>query len=224
MTTDGWLVINKPAGWHSVSTKRTDGAPDIQSWLAQAIPAQASLFESGLVNRIDKQTSGCMVAARTQEHIAVLRAGFGAKPDGVSIAKVYLALVNRGLDREGEFNLWFSSRYKSSEKVTVALDGSEQERGRCRWKLLRRSDGSGLPGTAGSFDLAEIELIGAGRRHQIRAGMAHVHAPLAGDTLYKGTACEFLGEGIALHAWRLRIDGVSVESPAPAWCGSMGRS
>jgi 23S rRNA-/tRNA-specific pseudouridylate synthase len=88
----------------------------------------------------------------------------------------------------------------------------------------------------GSNTLVEVELLGPGRRHQIRAGMAHEGHPLVGDTLYGGSSRE---GGLCLHAWRLEGESLShasggaastlisldgqpsaslrIESPAPEW-------
>jgi 23S rRNA pseudouridine1911/1915/1917 synthase len=70
----------------------------------------------------------------------------------------------------------------------------------------------------GAHDLVEVELIGRGRRHQIRAGLAWVGHPLAGDPLYGGDGAE--GDHPALHAWRVEVDGEAVESPVPARFGA----
>ena len=66
----------------------------------------------------------------------------------------------------------------------------------------------------------EIELIGPGRRHQIRAGFAHLGTPLVGDTLYGGPEAP----RIMLHAWSVTIEGRKIEAPLPEGFGQDAES
>ncbi len=205
---DDWMVISKPTGWHSVRLARSDeqdvDAPILQDWMERRFPAQAELPEAGLVHRLDYLTSGCILAARSTESAARLKALIAAPERGIE--KTYLAMV-QGEIGPGSFDLYFHSRYRRSRRITVRNTGSERERGRCRWRVRQ---------TQGDRALLEVELIGPGRRHQIRAGLAHLGHPLLGDDLYGGPDW---GGRFGLHAWRLVIDGQCIEAPAPAeWC------
>jgi 23S rRNA pseudouridine1911/1915/1917 synthase len=62
--------------------------------------------------------------------------------------------------------------------------------------------------------LVALTLVG-GRRHQLRAHLAHVGAPLVGDALYGGTPDPH-DDGLWLHAASLTIDGVTAHAPLPA--------
>lgn len=205
---DDWIVVNKPRGWHSVRLAHPDAEGDaepvLQDWLARQCPAQAELTEAGLVHRLDHLTSGCILAARSAESAARLK-GLIAAPHG-GIAKTYLAMV-QGPIGPGSFDLYFQSRYRRSRRITVRDTGSERERGRCAWRVRQEAPGR---------TVLEVDLIGPGRRHQIRAGLAHLGHPLLGDDLYGGP--EWDGR-FGLHAWRLVIEGHRVEAPAPVeWC------
>ena len=198
-----WMVVNKPAGWHSVQQEGSEGS-SVEAWLRANEPRAAALEEAGLCHRLDLWTSGCLAVALTPEAHERLRHAFSQAGSGVR--KIYLALAGKGLSNDGRFRLHFESRYKRSAKVSVDESGSAWSAGRCIWHVQRRGPGG--------HDLVQVELIGPGRRHQIRAGLAHLGHPLAGDTLYGGAPLATLS-GPALHAWKLTVDGVEVESALP---------
>jgi len=205
-----WLVIAKPAGWHSVSQAGRSQesieppAPTCEAWIRAHLPACADLHEAGLVHRLDRTTSGCLLVARDEITQRRLRAAISDEDGG--IRKHYLAAVRPGLPSNGEFSLHFTGRHRRSAKVTVHERGDPTSRGRCRWQRLD---------SASTADLIEVELVGPGRRHQIRAGFAHLGHPLIGDALYGGDPPLAGLAGPALHAWRLEMDGVRVEAPLP---------
>ena len=118
------------------------------------------------------------------------------------VRKIYLARVSRPLERDGAATLFFSSRHKGSAKVTVRDTGDAREAGRLRWAMR----------DASQPDLVEVELIGPGRRHQIRATLAFLGSPLVGDALYGGSEAA----SVQLHAWKIMLNGVTVEAPRPA--------
>ena len=98
--------------------------------------------------------------------------------------------------------LHFTSRYKRSKKVSVARNGEARHRGTCTWSIRERG--------------SRVTLVeGTGRpRAQTSdsSGVAHVGGALLGDS------CTVASPGPdrpALHAWRLELDGVTVESPSP---------
>lgn len=194
-----WLVVDKPAGWHSVSH---GGGEDrtIEGWLRATLPAQDLLEGAGLAHRLDEGTSGCLVAARTVAALATLRAAFSGDPTVHAIEKRYRAWMATGVRERGQFALHFTGRHRGSAKVTVRERGDPGDRGVCRWRVLER---------AGKHDLVEIELVGPGRRHQIRAGFAWLGFPLASDGLYLGTPRDGFAMA-ALHAHAVVLDGVEV--------------
>jgi 23S rRNA pseudouridine1911/1915/1917 synthase len=198
--TDGWIVLEKPAGLHTVALKKDEAGESVEAWLRAQRPELVDLEEAGLVNRLDHGTSGCLLVGRSPEEQVRLRNGMR---DG-SILKTYHALIAGGVPETGRFKLYFTSRYKRSKKVTVGESGELRHMGTCAWRARGRGEG---------VLLLEVELRGAGRRHQLRAGLAHLGAPLFGDALYGGPSWE--KDRPALHAWQLRIDGEAVESPSP---------
>lgn len=201
-----WIVVDKPSGWHTLAGR--SGADTVEAALRRRVPECASLPEAGLVHRLDWGTSGCLLASTTLPGRERWRRRWSlAGRRGVS--KTYLAEAEpteeaSTLPVEGAFTLHFRSRYRRSAKVTVSPRGDLGERGECRWRIT---------GRRGPRLTLEIDLVGPGRRHQIRAGFASLGVPLVGDELYGGSAAGRLH----LHAWRLAFDELVVESPPPAW-------
>jgi len=203
-----WIVLSKPAGWHTLHNPRdpqeTSG-PTIETWLREAHPECAALPEAALLHRLDFETTGCLAAARSAAALAALRPAFrGPEADA---SKVYLALV-AGRPADGSFDLYFTSRHRGSHKATVSPQGDPATLGRCRWRVCSRPDKQ--------CTLLEVRILGPGKRHQIRAGLAYGGYPLLGDSLYGGPNWQ---AGIALHSWRLRIDSQWVVCPLPALWG-----
>ena len=200
-----WFVVAKPAGIHSVRQDGSDG-PSVEAWLAQSRPELANLDECGLAHRIDFDTSGCLIIAKDAATRERLRDAFTGHRG--EIRKTYLARVEGLYDNRvmaGTFTLSFASRHKGSAKASVHTRGEPETIGRCRWRVRSVRDDT---------TLIEVDLLGPGRRHQIRAGFAYEGHPLVGDTLY---GAQEAASGLGLHAWRVEIDGVVVECPIPAW-------
>ena len=216
------MVLHKPAGWHSVEVRSSSGGEVLSRWIAVQFAAQARLPDAGLVHRLDQCTSGCMIAARDASVHGMLREAVSGR-GSMHIKKVYLALVRPGIAPQGRFELVFSSRHKGSTKATVRRDG-EGELGECSWRVVRAAEKTSDNGidaatTPLAFDLIEVEIHGPGRRHQIRAGMAFTGHPLAGDALYRGAPLnpKWSAGCFTLHAWRVEIGDLLVESPRPTW-------
>ena len=209
-----WFVVAKPAGVHSVA-QRAGEAATVESWLRATRPELADLEECGLVHRLDFDTSGCLIVAKDAATRERLRDAFSGR--GGEIRKIYLARVH-GFFAErvmaGAFTLSFTSRHKGSSKVTVHTRGEPDTIGRCRWRVRSVRD---------ETTLVEVELLGPGRRHQIRAGFAYEGHPLVGDALYGPRVDASEPHGAQLHAWRVEVDGTMVECPPPAWASEPAR-
>jgi 23S rRNA-/tRNA-specific pseudouridylate synthase len=203
--TPTWLVLDKPAGWHTVRGKTEAGEGGggvLEVWLAEQRPECKDLPESGLVHRLDRDTSGCVVVAKDAATHDDLSRRFR---EGLGVRKFYLARCVTGLREEGSATLFFTSRHKGSIKITVKEMGEARDAGRFRWRVLARDRSRG--------DVVELELIGPGKRHELRGGCAFLGHPLVGDELYGGVAAA----GLCLHASQVEIDGERVVAAKPRW-------
>ena len=203
-----FMVLDKPSGWHTVRGKGdARGEPSVEGWLLKMDPEAEHLPEAGLVHRLDRGTSGCLIVARTLDASEVLQEELR---DG-RIQKRYLAVIEGRIGRKGDFVLHFVSRYRGSRKMRVSREGDHTVRGKCRW--WRRDDLHPGPGR----QTVEVDLMGAGRRHQVRAGLAFLGTPLIGDPLYGGPEAP----RIMLHAWAGIIEGRRIEAPIPPGFGEV---
>ena len=197
-----FMVLDKPSGWHTVRGKGDAlGEPSVEGWLLERDSETEHLPEAGLVHRLDRGTSGCLIVAKTLDASEVLQEELR---DG-RIQKRYLAIVEGRVARKGDFVLHFNSRYRGSKKIRVTAEGHYTVRGRCRW--WRRDDLVPGPGR----QAVEVDLMGAGRRHQVRAGLAFLGTPLVGDPLYGGPE----SDRVMLHAWAVIVEGRRIEAPIP---------
>jgi 23S rRNA pseudouridine1911/1915/1917 synthase len=203
-----FLAVDKPSGIPSVPLD-----PQEPGTLAGAIAARypecAALGRSpgdgGLLQRLDRGTSGLVLVARTGEAFDRL---FAAQRRG-EVEKTYTALVGAGaLPLPAMIEAPLAGAGKGGAAVAVNPSGAPAA------TFIRKVE------PLGAYALVEV-AIHLGARHQIRAHLAHVGAPIAGDTRYGGPSIAGL-DRVFLHACRVRaphpVDGnaMCVESPLPA--------
>jgi 23S rRNA pseudouridine1911/1915/1917 synthase len=208
------VVLDKPAGQ---PTHPLD--PGELGTLANALAArypdcaQASTAarECGLVHRLDTGTSGAIAAARTSAAYLTLRESFRKR----QVEKHYLALVGGSVGDTGEVELPLANDPEDRRRVLACGSPDEASRLSAEEALTRYRVRERLHG----YYLLEVQIV-TGVRHQIRAHLAAIGAPVVGDELYGGPRLPGL-ERLFLHAARLALphpqDGhrVEVESPLP---------
>ncbi|MDC0714935.1 RluA family pseudouridine synthase [Stigmatella sp. ncwal1] len=204
------VVVDKPAGRPS-HPLRAGETGTVANALVARYPecAQASedSREGGLCHRLDIETSGVLLAARTREAWQRMRTAFG----GREVDKHYVALVTGPLADEGEIEIPLRHHPRHPDRVEPALPGEEGAReAHSLFQVQARS---------GDFSLVEVRIL-TGVLHQVRAHLAGIGAPLVGDSLYGGREESGLSR-FFLHARALGFthpesgQKIQVESPLP---------
>lgn len=175
---DQLMVINKPAGMvvHPGAANFHGTLINAVAWHMRNVPSfDANNPEVGLVHRIDKDTSGLLVVAKTPEAKTLLGKQFFHK----TTHRSYIALVWANfVEEEGriEGNIARDVR----DRLRMAVFPPDSETGKpavTHWRVLERF---------GYTTLVEC-ILETGRTHQIRAHMRHIGHPLFGDARYGGT-------------------------------------
>ena len=196
---DAFLVVaDKPAGMPSHPLKPGElgtAANALVGRFAELAKVGPSAREGGLVHRLDTDTSGLLLAARTDAAHALLRAQFAAR----TVQKGYLALAFGEIHGGGEVALPLAHDPQDPRKVRAASDPEWAAEHGARPAITRFSPIE----RRGGFTLLEVE-IPTGVLHQIRAHLAFIGHPIAGDALYGGQELPGLHRHF-LHAARLEL-------------------
>ncbi len=199
------LIINKPAG---LTTHI--GAGNYENTLVNALLYDnvklsdvAGKERQGIVHRLDKDTSGCLIIAKDNETHLKLKEMFKEK----AVSRIYVALVY-GIFKEkaGIWSTYIGRNPKNRKKMTVLNEGREAI---TKYKVLEEYQKK--------YSLVEFELI-TGRTHQIRVHCKHFNKPIIGDKKY-GISSKLKADYQLLHAKSISfihpITGENIHIEAP---------
>jgi 23S rRNA pseudouridine1911/1915/1917 synthase len=211
------VVIDKPAGLAVHPGAGREGRTVVHGLLHQVrdLRGVGGELRPGIVHRLDKDTSGCLVVAKTEAALRALQAAFKAR----DVEKRYRALVHGSPPDHGELDTPFGRHPVDRKRFSSRVRAGK--RAITRFSVLERAAGAAF---------LDVELL-TGRTHQIRAHFADRGWPLFCDALYGGTrregaaappairkAAEALGRQ-GLHAARLAfahpVTGARVACEAP---------
>lgn len=208
---DALVFVDKPAGRPSHPLQPGEGGT-VANALASRFPeveqASEEPREGGLCHRLDIETSGVLLAARSRAVWRAVRELFGKR----QVDKRYWALVTGPIADDGEIELPLRHHPRRNDRVEPALSGGDDAREAfTAFRVLAR---------VGEHSLVEAR-IETGVLHQVRAHLASIGAPIVGDGLYGGRATAGL-DRFFLHARALGIrhplsgSALRVEAPLPA--------
>jgi len=209
------IVVNKPKG---LVVHPAPGHPDgtlVNALLyhcGDSLSGIGGELRPGIVHRIDRDTSGLIIAAKNDAaHLAL-----AAQLQDHSLARTYLAVAVGGFrEDEGTVDAPIGRHPVDRKKMTI--DRKSGREAVTHWSVLERYSG---------YTLLECRLE-TGRTHQIRVHMASIGHPLLGDVVY-GAKKPYPGlAGQCLHARKLKFvhpatkEPVEVECPLPDWFGNV---
>ncbi len=195
------LVVNKPAGMatHGFSGRETGTLANVLAAMRPELcGVGGSRWEPGLVHRLDRETSGLLLVAKTQTAYEALRNQFRRR----QVTKKYLALVWGLTEAVSSISYPLAHDPCDPRRMCALVGAVPLQKQLKRWRAVTRlrklAEGKGLT-------LLEIEME-TGVTHQIRVHLAAIGHPIVADTLYGAADSATFGlRRHFLHAWTLEF-------------------
>ncbi|MBS0620193.1 MAG: RluA family pseudouridine synthase [Verrucomicrobia bacterium] len=185
------LAINKPAGMVVHPAPGHPSGTFVNALLFHCNSLQGTdPLRPGIVHRLDKETSGVLLAAKTLEAHSKLVALFSER----KIDKTYLAICV-GTPPEGLISAPIKRHPLERKEMSVCFEGGKEAKTVC--KVLAKEE---------QLSLVELALL-TGRTHQLRVHLKHVGTPILGDPVYGSPSANsrFKAERQLLHAHQIRF-------------------
>lgn len=206
------IVVNKPQGMvvHPAAGHRQGTLVNALLYHCQDLSGINGVIRPGIVHRIDKDTSGVLVAAKNDEaHLGLI-----AQWKGHRITRVYHALI-QGIVSEDEGSIDAPIGRHPHNRKKMAVEPIHGKTAVTRYHVLERF---------ATADATYLELtLETGRTHQIRVHMAYLGHPVLGDPVYGRKKERHPLDGQALHAKILGFchplsqEYLKFDSPLPAY-------
>ncbi len=211
------IVLNKPVGLTVNRSETTRGQVTLQDWIERELrimnyqPADAThqalqagelriqevddfIKRSGIVHRLDKDTSGIIIVSKTPLAFSNLQQQFKDR----IVEKIYLALVWGEILASGEVNAPITRNPYNRKRFGVFIGGKEAN---TSYRVLK----------SGEVENEKVTLLEVkpktGRTHQIRVHLNYIGHPVIGDPLYSGRKLGKKGlrifKRLMLHAWKI---------------------
>jgi 23S rRNA pseudouridine1911/1915/1917 synthase len=208
-THDHFLILNKPANTVVHKAHTLDTQPTLVDWLIyhfQDIASVGALGRPGIVHRLDKDTSGLMIVARTSYAHKYFNELFKAR----NITKTYQALVQGHTNTQGIIDKPIGRHPVHRHKMTTFTQQQEAHTRAIRkavtqYRVLAYFD---------HYTLLEATPI-TGRTHQIRVHLASIGHPIVADTVYGKPSTLMARQALHAHTLQFSFDGQAFEFTAP---------
>jgi 23S rRNA pseudouridine1911/1915/1917 synthase len=203
------IIVNKPAGLvvHPAPGHSQGTLVNALLFHCQDLAGIGGVQRPGIVHRLDKDTTGVLMVAKTDYAYQHLQAQLKAK----TAKRIYLGIVyGAPATEQGTVDLPIGRHPIDRKKMAVVPIEKGARTAVTYWQVLERLS---------NFTLMQFQLL-TGRTHQIRVHSSHIGYPIVGDPLYcSGRSIGVNLSGQALHAWKLKIEhplsGEIIEAIAP---------
>lgn len=196
---DNVIIVNKPAG--ILSQKADDNDISINEMIISYLLKKGSLketdletFKPGICNRLDRNTSGLVIAGKTLKGLQVMSEVIKER----NVDKYYLTVVDGILDEGMELN-GYLLKDENTNKVSISETDNGGDRIETSFEPIDFGEG---------VTILEVKLI-TGKTHQIRAHLASIGHPIIGDRKYGNEKTNKKYPKIKnqlLHAWILKFN------------------
>jgi 23S rRNA pseudouridine1911/1915/1917 synthase len=205
------IVLNKPAGLtvHPAPGNRDGTLVNALLHHCPDLPGIGGELRPGIVHRLDRDTTGCIVVAKSQEALVRLQTQIQKRV----ASREYLAVVHGQPAADAGTVVGAIGRHPVDRKKYAVVADDSGRHARTHWQVIER---------LGDHALLRFRLD-TGRTHQIRVHCAHIHHPIVGDPVYsRARRLPVDLPGQALHAVQLGLnhpisgERLCFEAPLPA--------